>query len=73
MSHLMILPSHDPAHIRLVRVPADYAGLEAFRHITGLIATVESGDPSCTWEDIAERLESQGYEIVEFLLGPSLD
>jgi len=73
MSHLMILPSRDPAHIHLVRVPADYEGQEAFRHITGLIATVEGRSRNCTWEDIAEHLESQGYEVVDFLLGPSLD
>jgi hypothetical protein len=36
MSNLMVLPSNDPAHIRLVRVPPDYEGQEAFRHITGL-------------------------------------
>lgn len=73
MSHLMILPSHDPAHMRLLRVPADYEGQEAFRHVTGLIATVESRNPGYTWEDIAEHLESQGYEVMEFLLGPALD
>jgi hypothetical protein len=73
MSHLMILPSRDSAQIRLVRVPADFERQEAFRHVTSLIAAVESSKPDCGWDDIAERLESQGYEMVDFLLGPSLD
>jgi len=73
MSDLMILPSRDPSQIRLLRVPPDFRQQEAYRHVTGLIAEVESGDPDFTWDDIAERLESQGYEVVDYLLGPSLD
>jgi hypothetical protein len=71
MPHLMILPHPDPARMHLVCLPTDYEGQEAFRHITGLIAAVESQNSHCTWEDIAEQLESQGYEIMPFLLGPS--
>jgi hypothetical protein len=73
MRNLMVLPSRDPANIRLIRVPDDYESHEAFRHVTGLIAAVESEGAAYRWEDIAESLESQGYEVVEFLLGPSLD
>ena len=38
---LMILPASDATGIRLVRVPDDFGSHEVFRHVTGLIATVE--------------------------------
>jgi len=70
---LMILPSADPHGIRLVRIPEDYEAHEAFRHVTGLIAAVEEGDPDYEWEDVAAALTDQGFEPVEFVLGPALD
>ena len=70
---LMILPARDPASIRLVRVPPDFEVHEAYRHVTGLIASVEEHDPDYTWEDIASMLEDHGFEPVEFMLGPALD
>jgi hypothetical protein len=73
MTHLMVLPSKDSTAIRLVRVPPDFEHHEAFRHVTGVIAEVESAEPNYQWDDIAEALESHGYEVVDFLLGPSLD
>lgn len=73
MATYMLLPSHDVAKIRLLRIPNDYEGQEAFRHITGLIADVEARNSKFTWDDIAEHLETQGYEVMKFLLGPSLD
>lgn len=73
MATYMLLPSHNVANIRLLRIPNDYQGQEAFRHITGLIAEVEANNPKCVWDDIAEHLETQGYEVMNFLLGPSLD
>ena len=73
MTDLMILPARDPSGIRLVRVPEDFERHEAFRHVTGLIAEVESENPDYGWDDIAEALESQGYELVDFMLGPELD
>lgn len=73
MTDLMVLPSKDHTNIRLIRVPADFEHHEAFRHVTGLIAEVESANADFCWDDIAEALENQGYELVEFLLGPALD
>jgi len=73
MTDLMILPARDHSRIRLVRVPDDFERHEAFRHVTGLIAEVESESPDYGWDDIAEALESQGYELVDFMLGPELD
>ena len=70
---LMILPSRDSTDIRLVRIPEELEQHEAFRHVTGLIASVEEQNPDYDWEDIAHLLEDHGFEPVDFILGPSLD
>ena len=70
---LMILPARDCTTIRLVRVPAGFEKQEAFRHVTGLIASIEEDNPDYQWEDIAALLEDHGFEPVEFILGPALD
>jgi hypothetical protein len=70
---LMILPASDATLIRLVRVPDDFEEHEAFRHVTGLIASVEEENPGYDWDDIAAVLEDHGFEAVEFTLGPALD
>ena len=46
---------------------------EVFRHVTGLIASIEEQDPNYSWEDIAALLEDHGFEPVDFILGPALD
>lgn len=73
MQDLMILPARDKTKIRLVRIPPDYPAKEAYRHVTGLIAQVEEEDPDHGWEEVLAALEDQGFEAVEFQLGPSLD
>ncbi|KPK37240.1 MAG: hypothetical protein AMJ69_12125 [Gammaproteobacteria bacterium SG8_47] len=70
---LMILPSHDFSRIRLVRVPDDIEEHEAFRHATGLIATLEEQRPNCTADQIVEVLEDHGFVPVDFVLGPEAD
>jgi hypothetical protein len=70
---LMILPAARNTAIRLVRVPPDFEVHEAYRHVTGLIASVEEDDPDYTWEDIESVLDEHGFEPVEFMLGPALD
>ena len=70
---LMILPSHDFSRIRLVRVPEDIEAHEAFRHATGLIATLEEQTPKCTVEQIIEALEDHGFVPVDFVLGPEAE
>jgi hypothetical protein len=70
---LMILPAKDCTTIRLVRIPDGFEKHEAFRHVTGLIASVEEDTPDYQWEDIAAVLEDHGFEPVEFVLGPALD
>jgi len=59
--------------IRLVRLPEDFDEREAYRYVTGLIASVEEADPEYEWEDIAMVLEEHGFEAIDFILGPSLD
>jgi len=70
---LMILPASDPGEVRLVRVPEDYEEHEAFRHVTGLIAAVEEENPGYDWSDIEAALGDEGFETVDFILGPVLD
>jgi hypothetical protein len=70
---LMILPARDATAIRLVRIPEELEQHEAYRHVTGLIASVEERNPDYDWEDIAPALEDHGFEPVEFILGPALD
>ena len=70
---LMILPAKDSTAIRLVRVPDDFEEHEAFRHVTGLIASVEEKNPNYSWEDISDVLEDHGFQPMNFLLGPALD
>ena len=69
---LMILPASDAKAICLVRVPDDYESHEAFRHVTGLIAAAEEQNPEVDTDDILALLEDQGFETVEFILGPTL-
>jgi hypothetical protein len=68
----MILPASDTRGIRLVRVPDDFESHEAFRHVTGLIATIEEQNPGADQDDILAVLEDHGFETVEFILGPTL-
>jgi hypothetical protein len=70
---LMILPAREATAIRLVRIPGELEQHEAYRHVTGLIASIEEQNPDYDWEDIAPTLEDHGFEPVEFVLGPSLD
>lgn len=70
---LMILPACKAEAIRLVRVPDDFESHEAYRHVTGLIAAAEEGNPDYDWDDIQSILEEHDFETVEFVLGPSLD
>lgn len=69
----MVLPSSDFNKVRLVSIPDDYEGHEAFRKVTGLIAKVEENNPDYSWEDIACELEECGFEQIDFLLGPVVD
>ena len=70
---LMILPAGDSRRIRLVAIPEDIEEHEVFRHVTGLVASVEENGPDYSWEDIAAVLEDHGFEPLEFILGPALD
>lgn len=70
--NLMILPADKPENIRLIRIPDDFEEHEAYRHVTGMIAKVEE-EPGYDWDDILDMLEEHGFEVVEFILGPTLD
>lgn len=70
---LMVLPARDYNAVRLVKVPDDYDEHEVFRHVTGIIATVEEENPDYVWDDVAIALEERDFEVIEFILGPALD
>ncbi|MCF6354612.1 MAG: hypothetical protein L3J26_05830 [Candidatus Polarisedimenticolaceae bacterium] len=68
----IMLPGKTLEQTRLVKIPEHYDGHEAFRHTTGLIAGVEEENADYTWDDIAEVLEEQGFEVVDYIVGPEL-
>ncbi len=70
---LMILPGRRSQSIRLVSLPDDLESQEAFRHVTGVISSVEEAKPDYTWEDLEDALEAHGYRSVDFVLGPAVD
>lgn len=70
---LMLLPADESKNMRLVSIPRDIQEQEAFRHVTGIISEVEETDSGHSWEDIEDALETHGYQVLEFILGPKLD
>jgi hypothetical protein len=68
---IMVLPSKNPAGIRLVKVPQDLGPQEAYRLVTGLVAEAEAGGGGLV--EIMESLEGRGFEPMDFVLGPALD
>ena len=68
----MVLPSKDSEKIRVISVPIDYEEHEVYRHVTGVIASVEEQIPDYDWDDILELLEDHGFTEVDFILGPEL-
>ena len=70
---LMVLPAKHFEHVRVMQMPEDMEEHEAFRHVTGVIASVQESDADCDWTDVAEALEVHGFEEVNFILGPELE
>ncbi|MET0090410.1 MAG: hypothetical protein ABW068_10390 [Candidatus Thiodiazotropha sp.] len=67
------MPSSRPEQIRLVRVPQGLDRNEAYRFATGIIAQAEESNRDYRWEDISEALEARGFEMIDAMIGPSLD
>lgn len=70
--NFMILPAKDYKNIRLLRIPQDFEEHEVYRYVTGLIAKAEENS-EYTWDEILDILEDNGFEALEFILGPALD
>ncbi len=68
----MVLPSKNSEKIRMINIPSDYEEHEAYRHVTGVIASIEEQIPNYDWDDILESLEEHGFTEVKFILGPEL-
>ncbi|MFQ5469928.1 MAG: hypothetical protein ACE5EH_06415 [Gammaproteobacteria bacterium] len=71
-TRLMILPSIKYDQVRLVKIPDDMEANEAYRCATSLIAGIQEEAGEYTWDDIEQELEDNGFETVEFILGPGL-
>ncbi len=69
---LLLLPNKEYGKIRLLRIPDDVDEHEAFRHATGVIASVEEANPECSLEEIEDALEDHGFQVMRFLMGPEL-
>ncbi len=72
-NNLMILPAKDYKAIRMIRIPEDFEEHEAFRRVTSLIASIEEANPNYGWDEIVDLLEDNGFQEVQFILGPALD
>jgi hypothetical protein len=72
-NNLMILPAKNHQAIRMIRIPEDFEEHEAYRRVTSLIASVEEANPNYDWDEIADLLEDNGFEQVQFILGPAFD
>ena len=73
MSRLMVLPAKDLSAVRVIKIPEDLEEQEAYRHVVGLIAQVEEGNPEYSWDDIVVELEDHQFYPVDFIMGPHLD
>lgn len=73
IDRLMILPSKDLGRIQLVTVPTDISPHEAYRFVTGLVSEVPREDEQAWMDAVMDTLEDEGFERVDFLLGPALD
>ncbi len=69
---LIYLPAADPARGRLLRLPADMESHEAFRNITGIIASLEEQTSTIDPEELDDALEANGFERLAFTLGPEI-
>ena len=72
-NRFMVLPSRNSGAIRLVQIPDDIEAQEAYRHVTGVISSIEEALTDYDWDDIEDALEEHGYQQVQFILGPTLD
>ena len=70
---LMLLPCRNLQKPLLVNMPDDMEEHEAYRYATGLVASVQEHDKQFNLDDIVEKLEEKGFEIVDFTMGPPLD
>jgi hypothetical protein len=70
---VMVLPSQDVNKIGVIRIPDDFDEHTAFRNAVALVSAVQEENPDWNWDDISAELEENGFEPVEFIIGPELD
>lgn len=70
----ILLPGAAPDDAHLLRIPQDYSDVDAYRHITSVIARhQESAKGSEAARLSLEELSEQGFTEVKFILGPHLE
>ena len=72
MTKLMVFPSIKHDQIKLMKVPDDFEEHEAYRCATSVISELQESNKDCTWEDVEDVLEENGFVTVEHVLGPEL-
>jgi hypothetical protein len=72
MPKIMVFPSQEFDHIKLMQVPEDFEEHEAYRCATTLISELQENNPDCSWEDVEERLEESGFILLDGIIGPEL-
>ncbi len=70
----MLLPGSSPEDTHLLRIPVDYSDLDAYRHVTAVIARCqEEGKIGRSPHSSLEILVNEGFEEVRVVIGPRLE
>ena len=69
----MLLPGSGPEDTHLLRIPDDYSDLDAYRHVTAIIARCqEETDDGQSPHPCLEVLADEGFREVRVVIGPHL-
>ena len=70
----MLLPGSGPEDTHLLRIPDDYSDLDAYRHVTALIARCQeaAGGEARSPLPCLETLAEEGFGEVRVVIGPRL-
>ena len=69
----MLLPGSGPEDTHLLRIPDDYSDLDAYRHVTAIIAQCqEAAGETRSPHPCLETLAEEGFSEVRVVIGPRL-
>ncbi len=70
----ILLPGQRPEETRLLRIPADYSDLDAYRRVTAIIARCQTdATEGGSIAPCLEALADDGFEEVDVVIGPHLE